>query len=335
MLKAFRQKNVTKMILWVTLIMILPAFVIWGAGSIGRSKDKGPTYVGLIDNKKISFDKFADSLISMRSQLALSFSSQQEALVALLKNTELIGKMAWDRLIMMAEVRKHRIKVSDKEVVNYITALPTFQRGGVFDNNVYTDVLYNKLGIDARTFEEMIRENVAIQKLYAILTKDVKVTDDEVLSRYKVDSEKFKIAYILFPADSEKKYNELRELMEKEKVTFEAAAEKLSLKVEKADLLTKSDHLEGVGEAAQVAAKCAKLKADEMSDICQTEKGQVVFKLLEIRHFDEGTFKKEKGVYSKKVLDDAKNKFLENWLRDLEARSVLKINLKDYEKYYR
>ena len=40
MLKIFRKKIVSKVILWGLLILILPAFVMWGSASMSRSKDK-------------------------------------------------------------------------------------------------------------------------------------------------------------------------------------------------------------------------------------------------------------------------------------------------------
>ena len=100
MLKVFRNKNVTKVILWGILILILPAFVMWGSGSLGGSKNKGPTYAGTIDGRKVSFEKFGNSLTGVKCQVILNFYSQPKMLDELLGNKELVGKMAWDRLIM-------------------------------------------------------------------------------------------------------------------------------------------------------------------------------------------------------------------------------------------
>ena len=137
MLKLLRHKRVAKLVLWGILILILPAFVIWGAGSVGRSKEKGPAFVGLIHNKKISFDAFAESITDMRVQIMLNFYSQQQILENLLKNKELLGKMAWDRLIMAAEAKKGRFKATNAEVVNYVRSLPLFMQNGRFNDRMY------------------------------------------------------------------------------------------------------------------------------------------------------------------------------------------------------
>ena len=185
MLKVFRQKYVTKIILWAILILILPAFVIWGTGGMGRSGNKGPTYAGLINNKKISFDEFAESISAVKCQLVLNYFNQPNILDEFLKNKPFLGKLAWDRLIMAKEAKLRRIKASDKEVVGLIRSHPLFLRSGAFDDRMYGYVLRNSLGMDARTFEEMMRENIAIQKLQNLLTKDLKADETETLDKKK------------------------------------------------------------------------------------------------------------------------------------------------------
>ena len=246
MLKLFRKKNVARIVLWGILILILPAFVIWGSGSLGRSREKGPTFVGLINNKKVSFDEFADSLRAIRCQIILNYFNQPKVLDLFLNNKPFMGKLAWDRLIMAKEAHRNKIKISDRDVINFIRSHPLFLRSGSFDERIYEYILRNNVGIDPRGFEEILRENLAIKRLNYMLTKDIKVTDPEVLEAYKKDAEKIK------------------------------------------------------------------------------DKG-----------FDEEAFKKDKDAYSKKVLEDKKNKFLEDWLSGLELTTRLNIDLKEYDKYYK
>jgi len=191
MLKLMRNKKVTKIVLWGTLILILPAFVIWGAGSIGKSKDKGPTYAGLIDGRKISFDDFAGSLAAVRCQIFLNYFSQPKVLDEIMKNKEFAGKLAWDMLIMSHEAKKGKIKVSDAEIINFIRSHPLFSRGGKFDDRIYEYILRNNLSIYPRNFEEIVRNNLAVQKMNNLLAKDIKVSDEETLSQYKIDNKDF------------------------------------------------------------------------------------------------------------------------------------------------
>ena len=191
MLKLMRNKKVTKIVLWGTLILILPAFVIWGAGSLGKDKEKGPKYAGLIDGRKISFEDFAESITAVRCQIFLNYFSQPKILDEIMKNKEFAGKLAWDMLIMSREAKKGKMKAADAEVINFIRTHPLFSRGGKFDERIYEYILKNNLGLYPRNFEEIVRENLSIQKMNSLLTKDIKVTDKEVIEAYKKDNQAF------------------------------------------------------------------------------------------------------------------------------------------------
>ena len=202
MLKAFRNKNVTKMVLWGILILILPAFVLWGTGNTGRSRDKGPTFAGTIEGKKVTFDEFAKSLTSIRCKIILNYFGQPQLLDSLLDNQAFIGKLAWGRLLMLKEAGKEGIKVPDQEVISYIRSHPIFLRNGQFDDKIYSYILRRNIGLEPRTFEEIIRQNIEIKRLNDILTKDVRVSEEDAVGSYMKENGKFRLSYAFFPSDS-------------------------------------------------------------------------------------------------------------------------------------
>ncbi len=197
MLKLFRKKIVMKIILWGLVIIIVPAFVMWGGASMSRSKDKGPNYVGIVHNRKVSFDELSNALSGVRGQIILNYFNQPKVLDALLSNKPLLAKLAWDRILMMEEVKKAGIKIPDKEVIEALRNHPLFLRNGVFDDRFYTYMLRNNIGLEPRAFEEIVRENISLQKLSGSFTKDIKLSDDDILSKYKKEFAKIKISYIL------------------------------------------------------------------------------------------------------------------------------------------
>jgi hypothetical protein len=216
MLKLFRKKFVSRLILWGLLILILPAFVMWGSASMSRSKDKGPNYVGTVDSRKVSFDELYLALTGVRSQVILNYFNQPQVLESLLNNKPMLAKVAWDRILMLNEAKGLHIKVPDKVVAAFIRSHPLFASNGVFDERLYSYMLRNNIGLEPRAFEEIVRENLIIQKLASDFTKDVLVSDDDVLSEYKKEFSKLKIAYVLV---------EPKELFEQVKLD-EGAAEK-------------------------------------------------------------------------------------------------------------
>ncbi|MCX5678789.1 MAG: peptidylprolyl isomerase [Candidatus Omnitrophica bacterium] len=337
MLKLFRHKNVAKIVLWGLLILILPAFVLWGTGAGGGSKDKGPKFVGLIDGKKISFGDFAESIAAIRCQIILNYFNQPKVMDTFLKSNAFLGKLAWDRLIMAKEARKAKMKVSNAEVINFIRSQPLFLRGGYFDDRMYGYILRNNMALEPRMFEEMMRGNLEIQKFNDRLTKDIKVTDQEIAESYGKINDKLKISYIDFPAApaAGEGYSKLKDLMAKEKLSFEAAAAKLALNVKESAFFSKGETIEGIGEVGPLIETASTLKPDEVSTPIEMEKGAIIFRVSGREKFDEEKFKKEKDGYSKKLIELKKTRYIENWLRGLEKASTVNIDFKDYDKYYR
>jgi peptidyl-prolyl cis-trans isomerase D len=397
MLKLLRQKHIAKIIFWGIVILIMPAFVLWGTGNLGRTKEKGPKSVGTIDNRKVTFDDFWKSLTSIRCQIILNYFDRPKVLDELLKNKYFLARLAWDRLIMLGAARGQKIKIGDNEVISFIKSHPIFLRRGQFDDRLYEYFLKNSMGIDPRNFEEIVRENLSIAKLNDNLTKHITMTESDILDGYRKVRDRFRVRYVLFALDEfmqkikiddteirdyfekhkddfagapgedgipkpagledskekirllltaekarpdaikyvEETYLKLAEAMEKEKLSFEAACEKLGLKTGEAGAFSGLDNIEGLGTAQSLADAAVAMKDGEVSRPVETQKGAVIFKLIEIQPFDEKKFAEEKAEFSKALLIKKKNAFLENWLRGLELGATLNIDLKDWEKFYR
>ena len=63
MLKKLRNKKTAKRIWIVLAILILPAFVLWGAGSFMRNKEKGESaYAGKVFGRTVSTLEYQDAL---------------------------------------------------------------------------------------------------------------------------------------------------------------------------------------------------------------------------------------------------------------------------------
>ncbi|MFA5499976.1 MAG: SurA N-terminal domain-containing protein [Candidatus Omnitrophota bacterium] len=399
MLKLFRKKIVSKIILWGLLILILPAFVMWGSASMSRSKDKGPTYVGIFDNRKVSFEQLYQAISGVRSQIILSYYNQPQILEALLNNKPMLAKIGWDRILMLEEAKKLRLKALDSEVIATIRSHPLFMRDGTFDEKFYSYILRNNIGLDPRAFEEIVRENILIQKLSAYVTRNLKVTDADVVTEYNKEFSKFKISYVVFDVkdhideakvdekavsdfyekhknelmlksnlkgaipdraatfdesrESIEKflkevearktlkdksldiYNKIVELMEKKNATFEKAASELKLKTAASDFFSRSDKIDDIESVPMIANEAAGLKIFEVSKPVEINKGFMIFEVVQKKEPDEEAFKKEKDEYVKKVRAKMADSLMESYLRDLESKATLAIQLDDVEKYYR
>ncbi len=180
MLKFFRSKNVTKFVLWVIIILILPAFVLFGTERL--STNKGPKFAGYIDSKRVSFNALYESMAAVRSQAVLNYWNDRERVRDIINDNALVANLAWERLIMLSEAKKDKIAVTDPEVADYLKGHPIFSRNGVFDNKLYQYILQYNVGLSPRSFEEIVRDNLKIVKLEALALKDPEIKRDEWLA---------------------------------------------------------------------------------------------------------------------------------------------------------
>lgn len=192
MLSFLRKRENVKKIMWGLAILVIPAFVLWGSGSLIRSRNKAD-YAGIVFGRKISFREYQDSLLACRNLAVLKYGEAFSRAAKLLD----LEKEAWQRLILLAQAKKEKIRVSDQEVIDLVTAVPLFHKGAAFDKNTYTALLTHSLRTSLREFEEQIRETISIQKLLDKVIAAVGLTDEEITAAYKNEYEKAKAAYIL------------------------------------------------------------------------------------------------------------------------------------------
>ncbi len=219
MLKFLRKRENMKKIMWALAILIIPAFVLWGAGSSARSR--GPKYAGKIFGKKISFRQYEASLLACRNQGLLIYGEEFNKVVKFLD----LEKEAWERLILFYQVKVEKIKVSDKEVINFIEKLPLFQKQGRFNQARYNTFLDYVFRVTPRDFEEQIREMLKIDKLKNKVTSRINLTDEEIENVYKNEHELAKAFYALiepqkFEDQIHPSYEELQDYYQNHKTEF-------------------------------------------------------------------------------------------------------------------
>ena len=220
MLKFLRHRKTAKRV-WIGLaLIIIPAFALWGfGGAFGDKEDKQS--LGKIFGKPVSALELRDAVSAVRTTAIMRFGDKFPEVEKYLD----LEAQAWQRLILLHEAKQRGIKVSDKDVVEFIEGLPFFQYKGKFDNKTYTQILQYVFRLKPRAFEEQARGNLILSKLYAQATGNAKVEDKDLRAEYEKANLELSIDYIaaLF-ADFAKKIrpgeNELRDYFEKNKDKF-------------------------------------------------------------------------------------------------------------------
>ncbi|OGX17430.1 MAG: hypothetical protein A3K83_06755 [Omnitrophica WOR_2 bacterium RBG_13_44_8b] len=191
MLRVLRNKKTAKWI-WIALaVIVVPAFVLWGSGSLTRSKEEG-TYAGTIFGKKVTFLEYRDALEAVKNMAIMQFGDKFSEMRQFLN----LEGQAWERLIMLYEAKRRKIKASDREVITLIQSYPFFQRNKRFDTRSYKEILRYVFNTQARAFEEETRQDIMISKLYSQVTRGLRLQEDEIKYEYEKANQEISLYYI-------------------------------------------------------------------------------------------------------------------------------------------
>jgi peptidyl-prolyl cis-trans isomerase D len=166
-------------------------FVLWGVGAIGgeRRQDVAVVHGQAISRREL---EQATAALARRYEDMLRGQGARD----LLRNMNLSGQ-ALNQLIEEALLRHEAarlgIAVSDAEVDETVVHMPELQENGRFDRDRLAAVLRGGRGDE---FEGAIRQSILRQRLEALVTDGVGVSDGELEQRYRFDHEKAELAFV-------------------------------------------------------------------------------------------------------------------------------------------
>ncbi|HNX90348.1 MAG TPA: peptidylprolyl isomerase [Candidatus Omnitrophota bacterium] len=192
MLKLLRSRKFARRTLLALCIIIIPAFVIWGSGSI----TKDSVVIGTIDQKKVTSEEFNKSREAIKVDLFFSYYGDFDSYQKILQNRKLMNEMAWQRLLSLKTAQDIKLKIGDRDVLMALARHPIFMRNGVFDQSVYSYLIHN-LNMEPRQFEEYVRQNLEIQVYQSnTIFRGLTASDEEMKKFYNSTYSKVDVSYI-------------------------------------------------------------------------------------------------------------------------------------------
>ncbi|MFA5430775.1 MAG: SurA N-terminal domain-containing protein [Candidatus Omnitrophota bacterium] len=190
----------TKKTIWIILLIaILPGFVLWGFFDSIKKSPGQSHYAGRIYGRKIPSREYQSALQAVNTAAAMRLGDKLQQMQQYLN----LEGQAWQRLLMLEEASRRKIRIPDKEVVRTIRSYSFLQnKKGEFDEKQYRQVLRYVFHVPARAFEEQVRGDIAIEKLFQEVTAGIKVDDTEIKEAYNKANEEISVKYIAaLPAD--------------------------------------------------------------------------------------------------------------------------------------
>ncbi len=191
MLKALRRQM--KGILWITIALVIPSFVIFYGYRRVRSSSS-TEYAGVIYGRKIPYRQYYNSLNWAKTMAFMKYGSKLNEIEKFLN----LEEEAKQDIVLLEYAESEKAAVSDNELVSFISSIPMFKKDGKFDQETYHNVLRYGLGITPDYFENGLRNSLCVSEIKQNISDAAKVTLQELKQYYGYVNGKVKVKYIIF-----------------------------------------------------------------------------------------------------------------------------------------
>ncbi len=311
-------KWLRKRMVWIAAAVV-GGFLLWLVGTAVSLQSMSRQGAGLLFGRKVSLTDFSKALQAVTHEAILTHGDRYRASVP----QEDLERRAWERLLLLAEAKRLRIRVSDKEVVEELRRAPLFLEEGAFDRRSYETILRYSLGITPRIFEEEIRESLAISKLVQQGVEEQKVTDEEALGLFRKREESIRISFLRLP--HENLAREVAECARGNPALITKVAKQLGLEVMASDFFKATSEVPSLGIAGAALSPVFQLNPAEVAG--RPFKGSqewLVVRLEEKRPADESGFPAQKEKLKEELLAQKRFRAYFTWYSGLVQRANLK-----------
>lgn len=155
--------------------LVIITFIFWGVGTVDKPK---VAYVAEVNGQKISAERFWRNYEELRRFYRETFKDKAEEMERGLKERVLEDLINEEILLWIA--KKYDIEATDREVQNAIINDPRFMRNGVFQKDIYFQVLkLNRL--TPAQYEASVKRDITIGKTLQLIASSkggIEISDE-------------------------------------------------------------------------------------------------------------------------------------------------------------
>jgi peptidyl-prolyl cis-trans isomerase D len=334
MLDTFRT-NAGSWIIQTLIAAISLVFIFsFGPGSRGCNSDAGPAgWAAKVNGEEVPASAFDQSLrraIYFKQMMRRGAYTKDQARADKVRE-EAMNEVV-DRELVAQAALEAGLWVSDADVAKEIIESEQFKKNGKFDEETYRRYVNNVEGLGPKRYEERVRRDLLVQRMYELTFGSIAVSEDEAKAEYLKAEEAASIEYVRFvaaqfraqaeatDADTDKHLAEhLADVEKKYAVTKAIYMEPRAIKVRRVFEPVKADATQAEQDAAKAKVEQAKKDLDAgkgwaevaapftADKASQDEAGSIGFVSLGRsrygKQFEEAVFKLKVGERSGVVRD--------------------------------
>jgi peptidyl-prolyl cis-trans isomerase D len=209
-----RMRDKTHIILIILVLAFLATIVFeWGMNYLGL---RGSTMVqfGSVNGQEINYQDFENQVqFAVEQQKKQTGEDPDETLIGMIRD------QVWDQMVtqilIQQQIKKLGITVSDQEILNWVYNSPQtlpdiikrnfIDSTGNFNMSLYQQVLAAKTPEVEKFWtqvEDYLKQTLLSQKLQSIITGAVRISEGDIMQKFKDDNINAAFNYVLFDINS-------------------------------------------------------------------------------------------------------------------------------------
>lgn len=199
MLDIIRRKQkspIIRIIFWAIIFAFIGGAYLLYVDSDGRQSGTNRAAL-IINGTPVSMEAYQNTyqnLLSVYQQIyGQSFTPELERQLNLRRQAVL---RLIEQQLLLAEAEKMELEISNDELIAAIYAEPAFQMNGVYNKEIAERVIRKGYRMTPDQYKEIKKRELLILKVSEILTADVDVTDENVLTAFKNENDKVSLNFV-------------------------------------------------------------------------------------------------------------------------------------------
>jgi len=187
------RRNTGSWAIKIILSFIALTFIWWG---VGTYSERDRNVAATVGGETITMGELSEAVANLEKSYREVYGAAftPEMVKALNLKKQAMDSLV-QRKILLAEAAKMRLSATDEEVQREIAAIPAFQQGGQFRDDLYRSVLsYNR--ITPAEFEATKRVEITIRKVKDLVADGALVPETEAKELFRVTSRKIRLLVV-------------------------------------------------------------------------------------------------------------------------------------------
>jgi len=186
----------------VIAILAIPFIFYFNKTDLGAARQVD---LGRIYNRTITLSEFTKNARLMNLGRALGLDVSNELMINNVPNeNEMYAEFTWNRLTLRHEADQLGIRPNSKEITSFVKELPRFKGDAGFDVKKYaefTEEILPSFGLNEAQIEEIVSDQIAMDRVKDLLSGAVKISDAETAEQYQRAYGKMDVSVVRFAND--------------------------------------------------------------------------------------------------------------------------------------